>query len=128
MPRARLRTSTPPAGARGSASSSMRRLPASRGSIVTAFIKEMTRVKSASSGMLQSVFQVIDIAFAASLVAVALATAGHALIYKRELRAATLWIVVCFALPAIGPVLYILLGINRVERRALRMRGSLERF
>ncbi len=78
--------------------------------------------------MLQAVFHVIDFVFVASLVLAALATAGHALIYKREPRAATLWIVVICGLPGVGALLYVLIGINRVERRAVRMRSSLARF
>ena len=51
------------------------------------------------------------------LAAVLLAS-GHALLHKREPRAATLWIGVIWLLPALGPLLYLALGVNRIRRRA----------
>jgi cardiolipin synthase len=48
----------------------------------------------------------------------ALVTAGHALLYKRDPRSALGWIVVCLGLPVAGPLLYWMLGINRIHRRA----------
>jgi len=49
-------------------------------------------------------------------------TAGHALLYKRDPRAAWAWIVTCLLLPPFGPLLYCLLGINRVRTRAKRLK------
>jgi cardiolipin synthase len=43
-------------------------------------------------------------------------------IYKRESRSAAIWVILMFVLPALGVVLYILLGVNRVERKAARLR------
>jgi len=48
-------------------------------------------------------------------------TAIHALIYKRDPRAAFGWIAVCILLPLGGPVLYLLFGINRVRTHAARL-------
>ena len=42
-----------------------------------------------------------------------LSTAVHALLLKREPRASLLWIIVCIFIPILGPILYLLLGINR---------------
>jgi cardiolipin synthase len=50
-----------------------------------------------------------------------LVTAGHALLYKREPRAAWAWIVTCVMLPPVGPLLYFLLGINRVRTKAKKL-------
>jgi cardiolipin synthase A/B len=55
------------------------------------------------------------------------AASGHAVIYKREPRAAALWIIVIWLVPAAGPILYLLLGVNRVRRRAVAMRGDMVR-
>lgn len=44
--------------------------------------------------------------------------AGHALLYKRDPRAAFGWIAVCLMFPLVGPLLYFLFGINRVQTRA----------
>lgn len=67
----------------------------------------------------------------AALVA-ALAASAHALVYKRDPRSATLWLVVIWLVPTLGWVIYLLLGINRVRRKAstvrepvIRKRGSL---
>lgn len=57
----------------------------------------------------------------AALVA-ALWASGHAVIYKRDSRSAALWVIVIWLMPAVGPVLYVLLGINRVRRRAAALR------
>lgn len=45
----------------------------------------------------------------------------HALMFKRDSRAAFGWIALCLLLPIAGPVLYTLLGINRIRRRARRL-------
>jgi len=42
----------------------------------------------------------------------------HALLYKRDPRAAMGWISVCLLFPIIGPALYFFFGINRVHHRA----------
>ncbi|RLA50619.1 MAG: cardiolipin synthase [Gammaproteobacteria bacterium] len=51
------------------------------------------------------------------------AASWHALLYKRDSRAALGWISVCVLFPIAGPLLYCLLGVNRVENRA-RMEGD----
>lgn len=53
----------------------------------------------------------------------AIASAGHALLYKRDPRAALGWIAVSFAYPILGPVLYYLFGINRLRTRAHELKG-----
>lgn len=52
------------------------------------------------------------------LLAIGLFTAGHALLNKRDPKAAFGWIALCIILPLGGPVLYYLFGINRVRSRA----------
>lgn len=42
----------------------------------------------------------------------------HALLYKRDPRAAMGWISVCLLFPVVGPALYFFFGINRVHHRA----------
>ncbi|BCR03005.1 cardiolipin synthase [Desulfuromonas versatilis] len=55
-----------------------------------------------------------------------LLSAGHALLHKRDPRAALGWIVMCLALPGVGMGLYWLLGVNRIRTRArdLQSQGS----
>ena len=45
----------------------------------------------------------------------------HALLHKRDTRAATLWISLIWMLPVAGPLLYLALGVNRIRRRAIQL-------
>jgi cardiolipin synthase len=56
-------------------------------------------------------------------IVLAVASAGHALLYKHDPRAALGWIAVCIAYPLIGPLLYYLFGINRLRTRAHILKG-----
>lgn len=58
------------------------------------------------------------IALAVTIPAVSLMAAGHALLTKRDPRAALGWVAVCMMFPVAGPVGYLLFGINRVRTRA----------
>ncbi|MEZ0121041.1 MAG: phospholipase D-like domain-containing protein [Candidatus Reddybacter sp.] len=67
-----------------------------------------------------------------SLIVLALVAAPvamwHALLYKRDPRAAMGWISVCLLFPIVGPALYFFFGINRVHHRAQRwMDGRYQR-
>jgi cardiolipin synthase len=52
----------------------------------------------------------------------ALLASIHALLNKRDSRAATLWLGLIWFLPLIGPILYLSLGVNRIRRRAISLR------
>lgn len=62
------------------------------------------------------------------LTAIHVATAGvvtiHALLGKRDVPAAIGWIGLAWLSPFFGPLLYLGFGINRVKRRARRLRGA----
>jgi len=64
---------------------------------------------------LDHVFQLI---LFSSLAALALISAGHALLIKRDPRSALGWIVVCLTMPLFGPLLYWSMGINSISRKA----------
>lgn len=49
-------------------------------------------------------------------------TAGHALLHKRDPRPATMWVVICLALPVVGAITYWIFGFNRVWTRAQALR------
>ena len=51
----------------------------------------------------------------------ALLASAHALLHKRDTRAATLWIAFIWLLPLFGPILYLVLGVNRIRRRAVSL-------
>ncbi len=51
----------------------------------------------------------------------ALCACGHALLHKRDPRAATLWLGVIWLMPVLGSLLYFVLGVNRIRRRAIEL-------
>lgn len=51
-------------------------------------------------------------------IAAAITASVHAIIYKRNAQASVLWVSLIWFAPLIGPLLYLLLGINRIRRRA----------
>jgi cardiolipin synthase len=57
-------------------------------------------------------------------VTVALAASGHAVLYKRDARAAVAWVGLIWLVPFLGALLYVLLGVNRIRRRARSLRGG----
>lgn len=65
----------------------------------------------------------------ASAVAISLAglAAAHAVMYRRDARAALLWVGLVWLAPLVGAILYYLFGINRVRRKATRLRHGLQR-
>ncbi len=69
----------------------------------------------------------IDLAFGITAVLAAVLASGHALIYKRDSRSAAIWVLVVWILPAVGALAYAVLGVNRVQRRAVRMRSRMVR-
>jgi cardiolipin synthase A/B len=54
----------------------------------------------------------------------AVTSAGHALLYKKDPRAALGWIAVCLAYPLVGPLMYYLFGINRLRTSAHQLKGA----
>lgn len=73
---------------------------------------------------LESVWPYVASAGAFTLAAIA---AGHAVIHRRDSRAALLWVGLVFLAPVVGAVLYFLLGINRVRRKAAVLRAEMPR-
>lgn len=53
---------------------------------------------------------------------VALVASAHVVLHKRDVRAAVGWVGVIWLAPFLGTSLYLLLGINRIERHAKRKR------
>lgn len=49
-------------------------------------------------------------------------SAGHALLHKRDPRAALGWIILCLGAPGLGAGFYWLLGVNRIQTRARDLR------
>ena len=59
-------------------------------------------------------------------VAAAVLASGHAILYKRDDRGAMMWVGLIWALPIVGPGLYLGFGINRIKRRAVQLRRHLQ--
>lgn len=57
----------------------------------------------------------------AAVMAASLAAAGHAVLHKRDVRAAIGWVAVILLTPGFGAAAYFLFGVNRIRRRALAM-------
>lgn len=51
----------------------------------------------------------------------ALFASVHVLLHKRDTRAAILWIAFVWMLPVVGALLYLILGVNRIRRRAVQL-------
>lgn len=51
-------------------------------------------------------------------VAIAIAASSHVILNKSDTRAATAWVGLIWLVPFVGAVLYVFLGINRIQRRA----------
>lgn len=54
----------------------------------------------------------------------ALLSSIHALLNKRDSRAAVLWLGFIWLMPLVGPILYLALGVNRIRRKALSLRAG----
>ena len=52
----------------------------------------------------------------------ALFASGHAILWKRDVRASFAWAVFAGVIPYFGPLFYWLFGINRIQRKATRLR------
>lgn len=61
-------------------------------------------------------------------VAVPLTATGHIVLTKRDTKAAIGWVGAVWLAPYLGSVLYFIFGINRIRRRASRLRSAETRF
>ena len=53
---------------------------------------------------------------------------GHAVLHKRDSRAAIAWVGVVWLVPLVGAVLYFIFGVNRIRHKAALLRRNLERY
>jgi cardiolipin synthase len=68
--------------------------------------------------------QALAAAAVAAHASLAVITAAHALLHVRDPRAAWGWIAACWLAPLAGPLLYLMLGTNRVRARARELLGT----
>src|SRR5437868_5315847 len=55
---------------------------------------------------------------------VSIVTSGYVILYKRDSRAAVMWVAFIWLAPVIGSVAYLAFGVNRVRMRARALRGK----
>lgn len=55
-------------------------------------------------------------------------TTVHAILHKEDTAAAVAWVGVIWIAPVLGPIAYVVLGINRINRRAVSLRHDVWRF
>src|SRR4030095_4265763 len=60
--------------------------------------------------------------------AIAIVASAHAILYKRDSRAAVYWVGLIFLVPVGGALLYLLFGVNRIRRRAVIIRSNRQRY
>jgi cardiolipin synthase len=74
------------------------------------------------------VHQVWHIGVAGLAVLLSIIASAHAVLYKRDSRAAIAWVGFVWLVPLVGAVLYLIFGINRLRRQATLLRSDLERY
>ncbi len=60
--------------------------------------------------------------FAAVAILLAITASCHAILRRRDPRAAVAWVLALWLFPFLGSILYYFFGINRIERKAIRLR------
>jgi len=75
-----------------------------------------------------TVHEVWHILVAGLALVFSLVASGHAVLYKRDSRAAIAWVGFVWLVPLLGGVLYFIFGVNRLRRQAAFLRGNLERY
>src|SRR5215831_6319665 len=74
------------------------------------------------------VHHVWHIGVAGLAVLLSIIASAHAVLYKRDSRAAIAWVGFVWLVPLVGAVLYLIFGINRLRRQATLLRSGLERY
>src|SRR5512136_2088169 len=62
------------------------------------------------------------------VIVLSLTASIHAVLYKRDSRAAIAWVGFIWLVPLAGAALYFILGVNRIRRQAILLRRDLERY
>ncbi len=61
-------------------------------------------------------------------IALAAGTSVHAVLYKRDPRSAVAWVGLVWLSPIVGSLIYVVFGVNRIERRAVSLRRRRRRI
>lgn len=61
-------------------------------------------------------------------IVIALTASSHVILHKTDTRAATAWVGLIWLVPFLGTILYVFLGINRIQRRAKVLKSGATHF
>ena len=79
-------------------------------------------------GVMEQISELLPYVAALFSMILVLVASGHAVLSKRDTRAAIGWVGVIWLAPVLGVLLYVWLGINRIERRARSLRADRPRL
>jgi cardiolipin synthase A/B len=82
----------------------------------------------AQSHLLELFHTFWHIGLAGVAVVLSILASGHAILRKRDPRAAIAWMGLAWLVPIGGAALYFLFGVNRLRRQAALLRGGLQRY
>jgi cardiolipin synthase len=69
-----------------------------------------------------------DFVFGGIVLTLFIVASAHAILYKRDTRAAIAWVGFIWFVPLLGALLYFIFGINRIRRQAALLRADMERY
>jgi cardiolipin synthase len=72
--------------------------------------------------------EVWHVGVAALALGFSILASSHAVLHKRDSRAAIAWVGFIWLVPLLGGLLYFVFGVNRIRRQAAMLRGDLERY
>jgi cardiolipin synthase A/B len=78
--------------------------------------------------MFDSLVTIAETAIWILAIMLGLVASAHAVLRKREVRAAIGWVAVIWLVPVVGAILYGFFGINRIRRKARLMRAETRRY
>ncbi len=107
---------SPPAAILALQPDSRRRMPAAQWRSAKYF--------SDMAGVLDVLGNIWNVTAAVLTLLLSVIASGHAVLYKRDSRAAIGWVGLIWLVPVVGAVLYALLGINRIRRQAAGQRAQ----
>jgi cardiolipin synthase A/B len=79
----------------------------------------------AAGSLVHDVWHIAAVGFGVFLSALA---TGHAVLNKRDSRAAIAWVGFVWLVPVVGAVIYFIFGVNRIRHKAALLRRNLERY
>lgn len=77
--------------------------------------------------MLVLLDDMLAVLLTALVIALSVLASAHAILHKREVHASISWAALIWLAPVVGAAAYWLLGMNRIRRRAAKLRGGAQR-